>query len=217
MTPESDETAGYSAGAAKVHEVDFYFDFISPFGWIAAERIGDIAREHGVKVNWRPFLLKATVMDAMGMRPVLDTPLKGPYLLHDAARQARLYGLSLQENTDRLFSSVIAARAVVWARHNTPDKVEDLVLGLYRCWMRDAGDIASAVGVLDVAARTGLDAAALEQGLNDPAIKEEVKSDITAMIDAGIFGSPTIVVDGEMFWGNDRLEQAFHWLETGGW
>lgn len=214
---ESARADKMSQSNARVRQVDFYFDFISPFGWIAAERIGEMARAHNCTVNWRPFLLKATIMDAMGMRPVLDTPLKGPYLLHDAERQARLYGLQLHDHTDQIFASIVPARAVVWARHHAPDKVEPLVLALYRRWMRDAGDIASTEGVLAVAGEVGLDTEALAHGLQDSAIKDELREDIMTMIDSGIFGSPTIVVDGEMFWGSDRLEQAFHWLETGGW
>ncbi len=211
------EEANARSGAADAAQVDFYFDFISPFGWIAAERIGEMARAHGATVNWRPFLLKATVMDAMGMRPVLDTPLKGPYLLHDAERQARLYGLRMHDHTDQIFSSTVPARAVVWARHHASDLVENLILALYRRWMCDGGEIASPEGVLAIAGEVGLDTGALAQGLQDQAIKDELRDDVQTMIEAGIFGSPTIVIDGEMFWGSDRLDQAFRWLETGGW
>ncbi len=214
---DSDQALSAPQAAAGSCQVDFYFDFISPFGWIAAERIGDMARARDCTINWRPFLLKATVVDAMGMGPVLDTPLKGPYLLHDAERQARFYGLKLHENVSRIFASIVPARAVVWARHHAPDQVEQLVLALYRRWMRDGEEIASPEGVLAVAETAGIDAHALAEGLNDPAIKAEVRRDVESMIEAGIFGSPTIVVDGEMFWGSDRLDQAFQWLESGGW
>ena len=97
----------------------FYFDYISPFGWIAAERIGELAARHGRSVTWRPILLKATVVEAMGLPPLLDTPLKGPYQLHAAKRQARLYGLRLHKGAGGLFSSVAAARATVSSRSRT--------------------------------------------------------------------------------------------------
>jgi hypothetical protein len=71
--------------------VEFFFDFISPFGWFAAERIGGIARAHGRNVAWIPLLFGVTVKQTMGLPAVLQTPLKGPYLLHDAERCARLY------------------------------------------------------------------------------------------------------------------------------
>lgn len=64
--------------------VEFFFDFISPYGWFAAERIGGIARAHARAVAWRPLLLGVTVKQAMGLPPLLETPLKGPYIRHDA-------------------------------------------------------------------------------------------------------------------------------------
>jgi 2-hydroxychromene-2-carboxylate isomerase len=60
--------------------VEFFFDFISPYGWFAAERIGGIARTHARAVAWRPLLLGVTVKQAMGLPPLLETPLKGPYI-----------------------------------------------------------------------------------------------------------------------------------------
>lgn len=197
--------------------IDFYFDFISPFGWIAAERVGDMARERGRAINWRPFLLKATVVDAMGLPPVVTTPLKGPYLVHDAARHARFHGLQLSDKVGGVFSSVAPARAVIWARRHAPELVEPLVLALYRRWMRDGEDIASPQAVIEVAAAVGIDPAALAEGLGDPEIKDALKRDVEDTIAAGVFGSPTLVVDGEMFWGSDRVDQAFAWIDRGGW
>lgn len=195
----------------------FYFDYISPFGWIAAERIGELAARHGRSVTWRPILLKATVVEAMGLPPLLDTPLKGPYLLHDAKRQARLYGLRLHKGAGGLFSSVAAARATVWARRFAPDAVEPLILALYRCRMQDGADISTPQSVVAIAAKAGIDADALAVALDDPAVKAELKSDIDDAIRQGIFGSPTLVIDGEAFWGSDRIDQAMSWMVGGGW
>jgi 2-hydroxychromene-2-carboxylate isomerase len=112
--------------------VEFFFDFISPFGWFAAERIGGIVRAHGRNVAWKPLLLGVTVKQTMGLPAVLQTPLKGPYPLHDAARCARLYRLPWRPPTPITFSSVAAERAVVWAVARGDLDVEALVLGLDR-------------------------------------------------------------------------------------
>ncbi|MBK8273260.1 MAG: 2-hydroxychromene-2-carboxylate isomerase [Sphingomonadales bacterium] len=194
----------------------FYFDYISPFGWIAAERIGELAARHGRSVTWRPILLKATVVEAMGLPPLLDTPLKGPYLLHDAKRQARLYGLRLHKGA-RVYFRLVAARATVWARRFAPDAVEPLILALYRCRMQDGADISTPQSVVAIAAKAGIDADALAVALDDPAVKAELKSDIDDAIRQGIFGSPTLVIDGEAFWGSDRIDQAMSWMVGGGW
>jgi 2-hydroxychromene-2-carboxylate isomerase len=63
----------------------------------------------------------------------------------------------------------------------------------------------------------GLDREVLRQALNDPAVKERLRTEVDAAIGRGVFGSPYIVVDGEPFWGSDRLDQVERWLETGGW
>lgn len=200
-----------------VPAVDFYFDFISPFGWIAAERIGALAAGQGRRVVWRPILLGATVGGAMGLPSLLETPLKGPYLVRDAIRQARLYGLNMADGIDSVFSSVAAARATLWTKRNAPEAVESLVLALYRRRMSDGFDISAPTSVISVAATVGIDTDALGSGLDDPAIKAELKRDVDEAIAKGIFGSPTIVVDGEPFWGSDRVDQAIAWIALGGW
>lgn len=200
-----------------VPTIDFYFDFISPFGWIAAERIGALAADQGRRVVWKPILLGVTVGGAMGLPPLLETPLKGPYLLRDARRQARLYGLNMANGTDSVFSSVAAARAILWTKRNAPQAVESLVLALYRRRMSDGLDIATAASVISVAATIGIDTDALGSGIEDPAIKVELKRAVDEAIAKGIFGSPTIVVDGEPFWGSDRVDQAIAWIALGGW
>ena len=68
--------------------LEFYFDFISPFGYFASLRIEDIAARHGRTVNWNPMLLGVTVVKVMGLRPVMETPLKSDYLERDVMRYA---------------------------------------------------------------------------------------------------------------------------------
>lgn len=78
-------------------------------------------------------------------------------------------------------------------------------------------EISSAEAVIAVASGLGVDADTLRAALNDPAVKERLKNEVNAAIERGVFGSPYIVVDGEPFWGHDKLEEIDAWLETGGW
>jgi 2-hydroxychromene-2-carboxylate isomerase len=78
-------------------------------------------------------------------------------------------------------------------------------------------DIASAQAVASVAAEIGIDSAALLAGIESQEVKDRTRTESDAAIARGIFGSPFIVVDGEAFWGADRLDQVAKWLETGGW
>lgn len=198
--------------------VEFYFDFLSPFGWIGAERIGAIARRFGRRVVWRPFLLKATVRDAMGLPPPLETPLKGAYLRRDIPRSLRLHGLSLSPQARFGFSSVDAARAVIWVRDRSGDALtEALVLSLYRAHWSQARDISERTTILDVAEPLGLGRDDLAAALADPQVKDALRRETERAIRNGVFGSPTIAVEDELFWGSDRLGMVETWLKTGGW
>lgn len=197
--------------------IEFYFDFVSPFGWFGAERIGALARSHGRAVRWQPILLKATVLETMKLPALLDTPLKGPYIARDARRSAGYYGLHFSPEARMSFSPLNAARAVVWANLHAPDRVEPLVLALYRRHWSEAGDLSQPDQVLAVAADQGIDRDALQAGLSEPGIKTLLREQVGDAIARGVFGSPTVIVDGEMFWGADRFDMVAAWIERGGW
>ena len=213
-TEDDRDRPGHSAAFPPI---DFYFDFLSPFGWIGAERIGAIARQFGRDVAWHPFLLKATVIEAMGLKPLLETPLKGKYTAHDIRRSLRYHGLVLTAAPCFTFSSVAAARATLWARALAPEKVEALILALYRAQWSRGRDISQVDTILDIVADLGLPRSEAATALGDAALKTALREETAAAIDKGVFGSPTIIVDGEMFWGSDRLPMVEEWLETGGW
>ncbi|MFC3053764.1 2-hydroxychromene-2-carboxylate isomerase [Kordiimonas pumila] len=197
--------------------IDFYFDFISPYGWLGAEKVGALARKFGRRVNWHPFLLKVTVLETMGMKPPLETPLKGDYLLHDIKRSLRYHGLFLHEKSKFGFLSVVPARAVMWAHTTAPEKIEDLVLALYRAHWRDGKDISDTATVLDVIESISLARHEAAIALKSASIKVALRDAVSDTISKGIFGSPSFIIDGEMFWGSDRLQMIKTWLEKGGW
>ena len=197
--------------------LDLFFDFVSPYGWVGAEHIGAIAASFGRRVMWRPFLLKVTVRETMGLPPPLDTPLKGVYLMHDIKRTLRLHGLSLAANARFGFSSAPASRAVLWARAVSPQSVEPLILALYRAHWMHGRDISDTAAILDVVASLGLSRADAATALATDGVKSALRDETMLAIDRGVFGSPTIGVDDELFWGADRLHMIEKWLETGGW
>ncbi len=197
--------------------IEFFFDFISPFGWFAAEQIGALANRFDRQVNWRPFLLRVTVGAIMKATPPLELPLKGPYLLHDIKRSARYYGLSFSESARFGFNSVSAARAVRWARSSSPRHAGDLALALYRAHWSSGRDISDMEIVLNVIDDIGLPRDDAARALAGPKIKDAFRKDVESAVELGVFGSPTFVVDGELFWGVDRLPMLETWLEKGGW
>ena len=196
--------------------IDFYFDFSSPYGYLAAERIDAIAAKHGQRATWRPFLLGA-VFQKIGGSPLVDQPLKGPYSRHDMLRSARLHGVAFHVPDPFPVNSVAACRAFYWLADSDADTAHDLAQALYRGYFAHNRDVSRPETVVEAAQALGVDGDALVAALQDQAVKDRLRTENDAALERGIFGSPTVFVGAEMFWGNDRLEQIDRWLETGGW
>ncbi len=196
--------------------IEFYFDFSSPFGYLASERIDEVGKRHGRAVIWRPFLLGAT-FKIVGTAPLLDYPMKGEYSKHDMMRSARLLGVPFRLPSAFPTSSLSACRIFYWLADTRPDLAKQFASAIYRRYFVDDKPIEPAEHAIEIAASLGLDRAAVSAALQDPAVKARLKSEVDAGIARGVFGSPFVFVDGEPFWGSDRLDQIERWLETGGW
>ncbi|WP_193188039.1 2-hydroxychromene-2-carboxylate isomerase [Nisaea sediminum] len=194
----------------------FYFDFSSPFAYLAANKINDVAKLYNREVDWRPTLLGA-VFKLNGNKPLMDQPLKGEYARRDLARCARLMGLPMEMPESFPFLSVAAARAVWWLKGKDEALAQKVALALFNAAFQEAKAINSAEAVLEIAADCGVDADELKAALNDPEVKEKLKMEVDASIAAGVCGAPFFIVDGEPFWGADRIDHIEHWLSTGGW
>jgi 2-hydroxychromene-2-carboxylate isomerase len=196
--------------------VDFYFDFSSPYGYFASHKIDALASKYGRQVTWRPFLL-GVAFKTTGGTPLPSIPVKGPYHLRDILRTARYLEVSYRHPSVFPIASVSACRAFYWTDAKDPARAKDLAKALYRAYFLDNVDISSAENVVAVAAKSGLNADEVRAGIGDQVTKDRTKSEVDKAIALGAFGSPYIVVDGEPFWGSDRLEQIDKWLATGGW
>jgi 2-hydroxychromene-2-carboxylate isomerase len=196
--------------------LDFYFDFSSPYGYLASEKIEALAQKHGRTVNWCPILLGA-IFKVTGGAPLPNLPLKGDYARRDFLRSAKFHGIPMRYPSTFPISGVAPTRAVIWLKGKDPAKVSALVKALYRALFVDDINISEVDNVVKVAAAAGCDGDALRAALNDQAVKDKTKAEVDAALAKGVFGSPYIVVDGEAFWGIDRFDQIEKWLATGGW
>ncbi len=196
--------------------IEFYFDFSSPYGYFASQKIDALAAKHGRTVDWRPILLGA-IFRATGGAPLTQIPLKGPYSRRDIDRSARFHDI-LDFRMPEVFpiASQAPARIVLWARARVPADGARVAKALYRAYFADGRDISKADEAAAVAGDAGFDAAAARAAVDDPAIKEALKSMVETALAVGVFGSPFIVVDGEPFWGLDRFDQIDCWLAQGG-
>jgi 2-hydroxychromene-2-carboxylate isomerase len=103
----------------------------------------------------------------------------------------------------------------VWLQQHRPEFVAPFIHAVYRAFFVDDRDISDAAVVSEIAREVGIDPAELAAGMQQPETKERLRAQVEQAIQAGIFGAPTIIVDGEVFWGNDRIPQVERWLERG--
>ncbi len=195
--------------------IDFYFDFSSPYGYLASERIDELAARFGRQVDWRPILL-GVVFKTTGAAPLTTVPLKGEYSRHDFARSARFLGIAYQEPENFPLHTVHAARAYYWLDDDDRSLAHGFAHAVYRAYFAQGRDISELSTVLDLAAALGADRDRLATALADTALKERLRRECDAALAKGVFGSPYLVVDGEPFFGVDRLPQIERWLASGG-
>lgn len=196
--------------------IDFYFDFSSPYGYIAAHRIEALGEEIGRAIRWRPILL-GVAFKATGQSPLVSQPLRGPYHLRDMQRSARRLGIPFRLPEGFPLPTMAAARAFYALDAGSPDDARKLAIALFDACFADGINITKGETVAGIAARIGLDGPAILAAIGDPAIKEKLRAETDGAIARGVFGSPFFIVDDEPFWGNDRIPDMRDWIVTGGW
>ena len=162
-------------------------------------------------------MLLGPIFKITGQPPLVDVPLKGEYARRDFTRSARQHGIAYRHPAKFPVGTVAAMRAFYWVDDRDPAKARALAQALYRAFFAEGVDISAPAVVVDIAKGLGVDAPALAAALEDPAVKERAKKEVDSAIAAGVFGSPYFIVDGEPFWGTDRLDHVDRWLATGGW
>jgi 2-hydroxychromene-2-carboxylate isomerase len=195
--------------------IEFYFDFSSPYSYIASEQIEALAARTARPLEWRPILLGA-VFKASGGAPL--TEVYGPksrYAVRDFARSAAFAGVPYRHPTVFPIGAVAASRAVLWLQREHSPKAAAYVHAVYRAFFVDDRNVGDATVALDIAQSLGIDAARLTAGVQEEAIKTALRVQVEQAISRGVFGAPTIFVDGEMFWGHDRLDQVERWISRG--
>jgi 2-hydroxychromene-2-carboxylate isomerase len=195
--------------------IDFYFDFSSPYGYFGAEQIDGLAARHGRTVNWHPMLL-GVVFKSVGTAPLPNIPVKGPYSLNDIRRTGRYFGIPYVHPSRFPLATQQAGRAFTWLADRDPALARTFALATYRAYFTADRDISNAAVVVELAAGLGVNAGELSTGLADESLKARFKANVEAALARGVFGSPFFIVDGEPFWGSDRLPQLERWLAEGG-
>lgn len=200
------------------HPVEFYFDFISPFGYFASLRIDELARRHGREVEWTSMLVGVSILKVMGIPPIVDLPLKGPYIINDAKRYARQHQIAFERSsTDPTSRPVEAGRTFAWAKEIDPIAAKRLAGLIFRSYFALCLDISKDSVLRMCVEEAGLSWHAYETARAAGSPTELLRSNVDDSIQRGVFGSPFFIIDGEPFFGLEKLPLVEDWLSTGGW
>lgn len=191
--------------------LEFWYEFASTYSYLAAMRIEALAGEAGLAIAWRPFLLGPIfAAQGWGTSPFNLFPNKGRYMWRDMEREAARLGLPCGQPDPFPQNALLAARvALVGAGHPWGPTFTKAV---YRAEFGDGGNISDPAVISHVLHHLGLDAEKILGAAQEDQNKAALKAQTEAAQARGIFGAPTFITpDGEMFWGNDRLETAISW------
>jgi 2-hydroxychromene-2-carboxylate isomerase len=194
--------------------LDFWFEFASTYSYPAAMRIGPLAERAGVAIRWRPFLL-GPIFQSQGWdnSPFNIYPAKGRYMWRDLERLCALYELPFRQPRQFPQSGLVAARVALIALE--AGWGEDFIRAVYRAQFAENRLIGDPAVIREIL----LDLKQEPKPVFDRTQSDEIKSRLRAQTEEaqrlGIFGAPSFVTfDGELFWGNDRLEQALDWTRA---
>jgi 2-hydroxychromene-2-carboxylate isomerase len=181
--------------------LEFFYDFTSPYSYLASTQVEAVAARAGAAVRWRPFVLGG-VFKATGNRAPLETPAKGRHMLVDLQRWARRLGVPLHFPGTFPIPTVLALRCALAAE--AQGRLVPFSRAVFRAAWVDEQDIASPEVLAGLADDVGLDGAALVAAA--PGFKEALVKNTAEAVERGAFGAPTFFVGEELFVGNDRLD-----------
>jgi 2-hydroxychromene-2-carboxylate isomerase len=191
-------------------DVEFFFEIASTYSYLAASRIEDLARAAGVTVRWRPFLLgPAFASQGWNDSPFNVYPVKGRYMWRDMERLCARYGLPFRRPSVFPRPSLVAARVATLGASEPWGPA--FVRAVYRANFAEDRDVTSPDTVAALLRELGLPGDQVVQATQTPAVKDALRATTAAATEAGIFGAPSFLVGSELFWGNDRLEDALEW------
>jgi 2-hydroxychromene-2-carboxylate isomerase len=194
--------------------VDFWFDFASTYSYVAALRLPPLAAARGVQVRWQPFLLGPLFTAQQGIKdsPFNVNPVRGRYMWRDLERLCRKYQLPWRQPSQFPRNSLLAARVALLSAR-TPEEPQ-LVRRLFEAGFAEDLDIASPEVVGRELQTAGLPPGKLLAQAALPETKDQLRAQTVRAEALGLFGAPSFVVRGELFFGQDRLEDALDWAQA---
>lgn len=196
-------------------QIDFWYSIGSTYSYLTVMRLPELAEKRGVTVRWRPFNVRHVMVQQNNI-PFKDKPVKSAYMWRDIARRAQRFGLQPALPAPYPLPELVLANqiAVLAAREGW---AEPYTRATYRRWFEHGEPAGEADNLNNALPEIGQDPGRVLE----TAASEEIAGALAAETDAamalGVFGAPSFVVGAEVFWGDDRLEEAIDWaLDPGG-
>jgi 2-hydroxychromene-2-carboxylate isomerase/predicted thioesterase len=193
--------------------IDFFFDYHSPWCYLAAEQIAGVARDAGRPLRWRPFHLAQLIERIDGRRPLDANAAFVRWFRQDMQDCAAVQGLTLRYHPDFPLRPVRALRASAYAQDQ--GLAEPFVRAMMKAYWCDGGDISDPGFIGQVAADVGLNVEGIQAACAAPHYKRVIEDNTHTAIEVGIFGAPSFIADGQLFWGNDRIDMLARYLRGG--
>ncbi len=185
------------------HRLEYFYDFVSPYSYLAQSQVPALVERTGAELVYRPFFLGG-VMQAAGNAPPATVPAKARYMFTDIARWLDRYGIELEFNPHFPVNTVRPMRgALVALEEGFLPAYND---ALFAAMWREEKNVGDAQVLGQVVEAAGLDAAKLLARIEEPEVKERLKANTAEAVERGAFGAPSFFVGDEMFFGNDRLD-----------
>lgn len=193
--------------------IDFWFSIGSTYTCLTVMRLPAFAHEHGLTFNWRPFNVR-TILVAQNNIPFAGKPVKAAYMWRDIERRAQKYGLNVAVPAPYPLENLPLANqvALLGMREGWG---QDYVIATYRRWFQDGQPAGSEPNLSASLGEIGQDAKRIIKASASPEIEQALAVETDAAKRLGVFGAPSFVIDGEIFWGDDRLEDAVSWARHG--
>lgn len=190
-------------------QIEFFFDVSSPYTYLSASRIDSVVEEAGHEVEWKPFLLGGVFKATGNNLPAALAP-RAAFMLKDLNRLADHYEIDFNFPADTFpLNSLLAQRALTALYQDDPESMKRLARELFSRYWAHGVDISTPEAIAEAADTVGLEGAELVERASDPQVKSALRELTEDAVSRGAFGAPTFFHEGELYFGNDRLEHIF--------